>query len=175
MVCLSSVGRTALPELSAEGLRAYQKVKKAEMFCSAAVGYAGTTPEVVWSFRDLLKEKNADAAFKALLQEATVPGQLYGLCGLWFTDQAAFKKEVARYGAMRGKVWTMMGCMIGEDVIAEVVVSPYPTPIRLNGPEDSVEDWWARNPKDPGHSDIAGGSWPSVFKGEKGAKRPVKK
>lgn len=176
LLCLrSSACAAAVPELSAEGVKAYQEVKKAEMFCDAVVGYAGTTPEVVWAFRDLLKEKNADAAFKALLQEATVPGQLYGLCGLWFTDQAAFKKQVARFRAIRGKVRTMMGCIVADDEIANLVVSPYPKPIRLNGPEDTMKAWWARNPNATGYSDIAGGCWPSVLKGEKGEKRPVER
>ena len=176
MVCLLSFrGRAALPAMSAEGLMVYQKVKKAEMFCSSAVGYAGSTPEVVWAFRDLLAEKNADAAFKALMQEATMPGQMYALCGLWFTDQAAFKAQVARYHAMKGKVKTMIGCIVDEEAIADLVVSKYPTPIRLKGPEDTLKAWWARNPNGTGYSDIAGGCWPSELKGAAGEKRPVKR
>ena len=104
-----------------------------------------------------------------------MPGQLYGLCGLWFTDQAEFKKQVARYHAMKGKVNTMTGCCISDDSIADLVVSKYPKPIRLNGPEDTVKDYWARNPKGSGYSDIAGGYWPSELKGEKGEKRPAKR
>jgi hypothetical protein len=176
MLCpLSAVCAAAVPELSAEGVKAYAVVKTAERFYSSAVGYAGSTPDVVWAFRDLLAEKNADAAFKALIREATMPGQLYGLCGLWFTDQAEFKKLVARYHAMKGKVNTMIGCIIDEDEIADLVVSKYPTPIRLNGPEDTMKAWWARNPNAKGYSDIAGGYWPSELKGEKGAKRPAKR
>lgn len=176
VLCLLSLPCAGgMPELSAEGVKAYKEVKKAEMFCNSAVGYAGSTPEVVWAFRDLLLEKNADAAFKALMQEATIPGQMYALCGLWFTDQAAFKEQVARYHAMKGKVKTMIGCIVDEEAIADLVVSKYPTPIRLKGPEDSLKGWWARNPKGSGYSDIAGGYWPSELKGEKGATRPVKR
>lgn len=185
LVLSASLGMLCLPcfpgmaairlQLSAQGVQAYQAVKSADRFYSASVGYAGSTPEVVWAFRDLLVEKNADAAFKALLQDpqATLPGQLSGLCGLWFTDQTEFKKQVARYHAMKGKVGTMIGCIIGEDEIADLVVSKYPTPIRLNGPGDTLEAWWVRNPKG-GYSDIAGGYWPSKLKGKPGAKRPAK-
>lgn len=176
MLCLLSLPCTGgVPELSAEGVKAYQEVKKAEMFCNSAVGFAGSTPEVVWAFRDLLVEKNADVAFKALMQEATMSGQMYALCGLWFTDQAAFKEQVARYHAMKGKVKTMIGCIVDEEAIADLVVSKYPTPIRLNGPEDILKAWWARNPNGSGYSDISGGYWPSELKGEKGARRPVKR
>jgi len=159
----------------ADQVKAYAMVKTAERFLSSAVGYAGSTPNVVWSFRDLLVEKNADAAFKSLIQEATVPGQLYGLCGLWFTDQAEFKKQVARYRDMPGKVKTMIGCIITEDEIAELVVSKYSPAIRLLGPEDTMKAWWARNPNAKGYSDIAGGYWPSELKGEKGEKPPTKR
>ena len=176
MLCLLSLRCAGgVPELSAEGVKAYQEVKKAEMFCNSAVGYAGSTPEVVWAFRDLLAEKNADAAFKALMQEATMPGQMYALCGLWFTDQAAFKKQVVRYHAMKGKVKTMIGCIVDEEAIADLVVSKYSPAIRLLGPEDTMKAWWARNPNAKGYSDIAGGYWPSELKGEKGEKRPAKR
>ena len=174
LVTLSACS-TSRPPLTTQGIKAYDVVKRAERFFNSAVGYAGSTPEVVWAFRDLLAEKNADAAFKSLLQEATLPGQLYGLCGLWFTDQAAFKEQVARYRVMPGKVKTMIGCIIYEDAIAELVVSKYPTPIRLSGPEDTMKAWRARNPKVAGFMDIAGGYWPSELRGEKGAQRPAKR
>jgi len=176
MLCLLSAAcAAAVPELSAQGVKAYAVVKTAERFFGSAVGYAGSTPDVVWSFRDLLAEKNADAAFKSLIREAKIPGQLYGLCGLWFTDQAEFKKQVARYHAMPGKVKTMIGCIIDEDEIADLVVSKYSPAIRLLGPEDTMKAWWARNPNAKGYSDIAGGYWPSELKGEKGEKRPAKR
>ncbi len=167
MLCLLiSTCSAASLDLSAQGIKAYQTVKQADTFCDSVVGFAGTTPEVVGAFRDLLAQKNADAAFKSLLKEATLPGQLYGLCGLWFTDQAAFKVQVARYRAMTGKVKTQMGCIIDLDPIAELVESTSPDAIRLLGPQDTMKAWFARNPKG-GRSDIAGGYWPSVLKGEK--------
>ncbi len=168
MLCLViSLCPASMPELSAKGAKAYAAVKTTERFCGSAVGFAGSTPEVVWAFRELLGERNADAAYKSLIQEATLPGQLYGLCGLWFTDQAEFKKQVARYRAMKGKVKTMIGCIITEDEIAELVESSHPKAIRLRGPEDTMKAWWDRNPNAEGRSDIAGGYWPSELKGEK--------
>lgn len=173
MCLLASSCLAALPDLSSQGIKAYQQVKKAEMFEDAHVGFSGKTPEVVWAFRDLLAEKNADAAFKALLQEATLPGQLYALCGLWFTDPAEFKRQVAHYRAMPGNVKTMSGCDISEDSIAKFVESQHPKAIRLRGPQDTMKAWWARNRNAEGRSDIAGGYWPSELKGEKGEQRPA--
>lgn len=164
---LGSACRSAMPELSGEGTKAYEVVKKAERFTNAAVGYAGETPGAVRAFRELLAEKNADAAFKALIQEATLPGQLYALCGLWYTDPAAFKVQVARYRTKPGKVATMIGCIVDEDDIAELVESKHPRAIRLLGPGDTMKAWWARNPNAEARGDIAGGYWPSELKGEK--------
>ncbi len=172
---LISTCAAARPDLSAQGVKAYDIVRTTDTFSSAHVGFAGTTPAVVWAFRDLLAETNADAAFKSLLQEATLPGQLYALCGLWFTDQAEFKKQVARYRAMPGKVKTMVGCSVGDDALADLVQSTHPKAIRLRGPDDTLKAWWARNPDAETRSDIAGGYWPSELKGEKGEKRPTKR
>lgn len=143
---------------------AYAVVKKADKFYDAAIGFAGTKPEVVTAFQTLLQQQNADAAFKSLLQEATLPGQLYALCGLWFTDQAAFKQQIARYSRVKGKVPTMMGCIVSEDPVAELVKSAHPGTVRLRGPEDSLKAWWQRHPDADTRYDIAGGAWPSNFK-----------
>lgn len=163
LLMLSACMATA-PPLSEQGSKAYQTVKKTDKFYDVAVGYAGTTPEVVHAFQTLLQEKNSDAAFKSLLKEATLPGQLYALCGLWFTDPEMFKQQVPNYSSMKGKVPTMMGCIVDEDPIAELVKSNHPGAVRLKGPGDSLKAWWGRNPNADTRYDIFGGAWPSNFK-----------
>ena len=69
----------ALPKLTTEGQRAYKTLLVADTFSDDAVGEAGEIPDTVRAFRLLLKETEADMAFKRLVSEATLPGQLYGL------------------------------------------------------------------------------------------------
>ncbi|WP_395748349.1 hypothetical protein [Prosthecobacter sp.] len=152
------------PGLTSRGQKAFRVLKEADKFYDSAVGFAGTTPEVVRSFQILLKEEDADAAFKVLLQEATLPGQLYALCGLWFTDQAAFKLGVARYSASTLKVPAMMGCVVADEQVSELVECRQPGTVHLNGPKDSLSEWWKRNKTENVSYDIAGGAWPSNFK-----------
>lgn len=152
------------PPLSESGSKAYATLKNMDKFYDVAVGFAGTTPETVHAFQALLRERNADAAFKSLLKEATLPGQLYALCGLWFTDSEEFKRQVPHYSSLKGKVPTMMGCIVSEDPISELVKSNHPGAVRLKGPDDSLKDWWKRNPNADTRYDIFGGAWPSNFK-----------
>src|SRR5262245_12558776 len=56
--------------------------------------FAGVTPDSVHSFRRLLDVPDASTRFAQLLREATPAGQLYALCGLFFTDAAAFRSAV---------------------------------------------------------------------------------
>lgn len=160
---LSACSTSSLP-LSGQGIKAYRIVKKADKFYDSRVGYGGDTPEVVHAFQDLLNEKRADVAFKALLEKATLPGQLYALCGLWFTDPEEFKRKLPHYSRLKGEVPTMMGCIVDEDPISELVKSNHPGVVRLKGPNDSLKDWWKRNPNANTRYDIAGGAWPSNFK-----------
>lgn len=152
------------PSLSDQGSKAYRMLKKTDKFYDYAVGYGGDTPEVVHAFQALLKESNADAAFKSLLKDATLPGQLYALCGLWFTDPAELKLHVERYRSLKTRVPTMMGCIVAEDSVSELVECKHPGTVHLRGPQDSLKEWWKRNRSDNVRYDIAGGAWPSNFK-----------
>jgi hypothetical protein len=164
MLMLSACS-TPKPPLSGQGNKAYRIVKKTDMFYDSAVGYGGDTPEVVHAFQELLNEKRADAAFKALLEKATLPGQLYALCGLWFTDPEEFKRQVPHYSSLKSKVPVMMGCVVAEDSVSELVKCNRPETVRLRGPHDSLKGWWKRNGNDKSaRYDIAGGAWPSNFK-----------
>jgi len=164
MLMLSACS-TLKPPLSSQGSKAYRTVKEANMFYDSAVGYGGNTPEVVHAFQELLEEKSADAAFKGLLKESTLPGQLYALCGLWFTDPEEFKRQVPNYSNLKGNVQVMMGCVVAEDSISELVECNRPETVRLRGPHDSLRGWWKRNGNDKStRYDIAGGAWPSKFK-----------
>lgn len=76
--------------LSKEGELAYQKLLKTTTFKIHASDYEGNVYEDVQAFRVIMAEESADQAFKQLIKTATLPGQLYALCGLYFTDPNHF-------------------------------------------------------------------------------------
>src|SRR5438067_794645 len=62
----------------------------AERFESAAIGYAGRPSEYAVAWKRVLGSPDASRQFRDLLETArTVPGRLYGLAGLQYTDPAA--------------------------------------------------------------------------------------
>lgn len=150
----------------------YEVIKNAPEFCATAVGVAGSTPAVVYAFRDLIADPAADAAFKSLLTEAKLPGQLYALCGLWFTDPLAFKTEVEKFRSMKGEVRMVDGCEIAPQRVSELVESKAPGVVRLKDNKQTILAW-SRERKSPGPTsyDIVGGAWPSMFRDEGGFKR----
>src|SRR4051812_49734436 len=84
----------ATPPVLEGALRdAYVTIEDETTFCSTMVGAGGAVPKVVSAFRTLVWDPAGDTAFKSLLKEAKPAGQLYALCGLWFTDPVAFKTE----------------------------------------------------------------------------------
>ena len=118
------------PKLSIEGKQAYGVLLKERMFEGGAVGYAGITPPAVIALRTLLIEKNAAAAFRSLLTRATLAGQLYALCGLYFADPMRLLIEVQPYRALKVRVLTMGGCVIGvetaDKIIEQIVDGTWP-------------------------------------------------
>ena len=116
----------------------------------------------------------ADAAFKSLLTEATPVGQLYALCGLWFTDSAAFKTEAERLKQSNAQVDTLSGCVGMKKRMADIIESKVPGAVRLTSNKQSVRDWLDMHKGSAMHYDIIGGAMPSMVWNE-GAFRPPMK
>jgi hypothetical protein len=98
----------------------YRLLRSADMFEGAAVGFGGTTPEVVLAFRKILAHPQGDLYFKRLLDEATLPGRLYGLAGVYFTDQEALAELAPPYLDSNAQVQTFFGCIMGPLSVAEL-------------------------------------------------------
>jgi hypothetical protein len=153
---------------------AYVTIKNETTFCSTMVGAGGAVPKVVSAFRTLLWQPQADSAFKSLLVEAKPAGQLYALCGLWFTDPAAFKIAAGKLSKSREEVETLFGCIGMRRPVAEIVESKDPGAVRLKDNTQTVKQWAASHKGVSMQPDIIGGYWPGMFKDEGGFRMPMK-
>jgi hypothetical protein len=162
----------APPDLAGPARDAYAKLRDASTFSSGRVGAAGLLPEAVYAFRTLKSDPKGDAAFKSLLKEATPAGQLYALCGLWFTDPGAFKTEAERLKRANGEVDTLAGCVGMKSHMADIIESKVPGAVRLTSNKQSVKDWFDTHKGVAMHYDIVGGALPSMVWNEGGFPRP---
>ncbi len=141
---------------------------RAEGFYGSVVGVRGDPSREVIAFRMLFARPEADAAFKDLIRRASLPGQLYGLCGVYFTDPPAFRSEVVRYLAMEDEIEEQRyGCIVEMLPVSQVARSLDLKAVRLDGPEDSIESWRHRQrltEEEEGILDIIGGGFPIDFK-----------
>jgi hypothetical protein len=113
-----------------------------------------------------------DAAFKSLLTEAKPAGQLYALCGLWFTDPIAFKTEAERLKKANGQVDTLFGCVGMKERMADLIESKIAGAVRLKDNKESVKVWFDTHKGIAMHYDIIGGALPSMIWNEGGFPRP---
>jgi hypothetical protein len=153
--------QSAQAELSKAGKSAEETLRRAKMFQDAHVGYAATTPKVVHAFRRLLEEKDAAPAFRRLLKNGTLAGQLYALCGLRVVDRPYFKRVVGRYAKDRRRVKTQHGCMITSSPVSELVKRK--GAVRLADGQ-SLMDWVKKNKAKSFHYDIRGGGYSDMFR-----------
>jgi hypothetical protein len=100
---------------------AYATLLEAGVYATGGIGFAGTLPDEVLAFRELLPLPNASALYARLVDEASLPGQMYGLSGLYLTDRGAFALAAARYRNDPRPVATAMGCSWSETPASEVV------------------------------------------------------
>lgn len=107
--------------LSPAGQDAYGVLREASFFSGACVGIACTTPPTVEAFRILIGEPKADAAFKSLMREAPLEGQLFGLVGVYYTDADRFDLYAASYRRSNREVGFAQGCILGREPVREVV------------------------------------------------------
>lgn len=177
--------QTAELKLSAIGQQAYETLLVAKQFEGDALGYSGSPSKLVEAYNVLLKESSGDTAFKLLLEKATLPGQLYALCGLWFTDNAFFRKAVENYRHSDKWVGTQFGCIIMGSSVAELIETENPAIIDINFPKESLDEYfeidskayteWNNRKKKKktdvppkGHGiDILNGGYPVLFRDRK--------
>ena len=153
-------------QLTSDGERSYQVLLLALEFEDDEIGIAQDSSQLVNAYRVLLKERYADAAFKSLLAKATPAGQLYALCGVYYTDHDFFRTVVERYAARTDYVKTQLGCIGRSMRVADLVKSTAPNVIRFSSPKQSIADWATSNPtfiKEGFVKDIFGGGYPSFF------------
>lgn len=162
--CRETAPQRPSPALSPEGDRALALLLTATRFTDDAVGDGGETPEEVLALRTLWKERDPGPAFAHLVAEASFPGRLFGLCGLWYTDPAGFDRAAAPFRRLDTMIPIQMGCEGGEMPVREIV-DRGATAVRLESREQSNKAWFAKQPKDrSAHYDIVGGGYPCLFK-----------
>ena len=153
--------------LTSEGESSYQVLLLAPEFENDELGYARDSSKLVNAYRVLLKERYADVAFKSLLLKATLAGQLYGLCGVYYTDHFFFGIVVEKYAELNDGVKTQFGTGPSRSMrVADLVKSTAPNVMRLSSPRQSLADWATSNPsliRNGYVRDIVGGGFPSQF------------
>jgi hypothetical protein len=88
---------------------------------TTAIGPGGAFSAHVRAFRTILESGQADRAFKRLLREAPTAGQLYALCGLYWTDREFFDEAVTRFLADSREIWVQSGCIVFQRPVSDVV------------------------------------------------------
>jgi hypothetical protein len=163
----SPIDRTGLPPLSDAGTLALKVLLRAHRFTSDAVGDGGGCPLEVECLRVLFQQRAAKEAFRHLFENGTTAGRLFGLCGLWYADPAAFEKDCAAFLEEHGEetVATQMGCILEEVPVGPLVRNPEPKgAVRLKDRTQTVKQWCAEAKVDGADYDIAGGGWPCVLR-----------
>jgi hypothetical protein len=154
-------------QLNNEGKKAYDTLVVAKRFEGGAIGIDGHDSMLVKAYRELLKQPQADVAFKSLLKEATLPGQLYALCGVYYTDHSFFLTVIEEYKNRGDHVEVMFGCLGGGMPVSEIVESKAPNVVRLSSPKQWISKWLRKIlgvTREGYLLDIVGGGYPSAFK-----------
>ena len=98
----------------------YEILLSADKFYGAHIGFGGTTPPTVYAYRDLLDHPNADDAFKELIEEGTMPGRLYGLAGVYFTDPSSLPDLSGRFLESSESVPAFFGCILSDTQVKDL-------------------------------------------------------
>jgi len=138
-----------------------------ETFADTMVGIAGIPSHQACAFRVVLDQPDADSLFKRILADAHLAGQLYALCGLYFTDPTAFLHAVEPFRTRTDAVETYQGCISSPEGVSSLVELNLPTVVRLRDRAESTSEWLARNSDlvtDGYRLDMLGGGWPARLK-----------
>lgn len=149
-------------KLSSKGKIAYEKLLTTNEFDEPLISEGEDLSENIESFNLLLDEKLADEAYKSLLNEANMVGQLYALCAIYYTDHEFFKKAVEKYKESEIYVERKVGEMKFMGKVSKIVESSKPN-VALIPPNETLQDWWNKN-TEKYQVDIIRGGFPASFR-----------
>jgi len=98
----------------------YKTLSAASAFSSRAVGAGGVTPETVKALWKLMRLPNAKQVFKSLKGNASLPGQIYGYCGLVLLGETA-SEEKKDLSSIEEVINTQEGCTGGGETVSAVM------------------------------------------------------
>ena len=110
-----------LPSTTDPVTLAAQILRHTDRFASVGVGPAGMTSTQALAWRVVFQSRVADSVVRSLLRDATRPGQLYALAGLFVTNQPTYFLEAARQRAQGGEVSTQFGCIVSHQPVATIL------------------------------------------------------
>jgi hypothetical protein len=91
--------------------RVLQFLMETGHFVATGVGIGGDPPAQAGAFGIiLLDQPEAAEAFGAVVDRGDVAGQLYGLCGLYLKDGAAFDRRIGAFRTREGVIQEWSGC-----------------------------------------------------------------
>lgn len=155
-----------IEKLSPQGKKAHQTLLKAEIFEEGLIGFAAQLSRNVENFNILFAEKEADAAFKSLQQNADLAGQLYALSGIFYTDNKHFQEVIKDYEKNDSEISTMSGCIISTEKVSKIIKSNSPN-VAIISPDETMKDWWEKNKGVSYEIDIMNGGFPATFRNYK--------
>lgn len=149
-------------KLSPNGQKAYQNLLETLFFIEPVYHNDEELPAEIKSFNILLDEKHADEAFKSLLKDGAIAGQLYALCGVYYTDNEFFKESVEKY-----KDSETMVVRVNKDLKfwfkIDSIIELTDGNIAIIPPNETIQDWW-KKVKGGYVIDIVHGGFPATFR-----------
>ena len=82
-----------------------------------------------------------------LLEKATIEGQLYGLCGLYFLDAEEFKKGVEKLSKSDKGIRHLRGDIMMMLKVKDIVKADSPSRVKLKSKEQTLDNWFKENEK----------------------------
>lgn len=147
--------------------RSINVLTNTNVFAGTAVGEGAEPSEEALAFARIFNQEDADALFKQLLKQGTLAGQLYALCGLYFSDQPVFQSAVTSLKDSKYEVDLYWGCLRWSRPASELAQSSSPAAVRLSDADDNTAAWFDRNKditSDGIDLDLLGGGYPDLFR-----------
>jgi len=121
LICFLSLlaGSAAAANLTRDGEQAFDALKGASLFRFGNGRAPGMSPSER-SVQVLLIETNSLALFQNLIEEASIPGQLYALTVQRQFDNENFQKNIKAFQASTNTVEIMEGCLLRSACVGEI-------------------------------------------------------
>jgi hypothetical protein len=147
-----------------ETKKSFTLLKNVNYFCIDGSQNDDKRTDALHAYKVLFNSKNGEKHFLQLLEEASIEGRLYALCGLYYKNHEYYKKTLGNFVNKKIIYNRLAGGRQEADTIANIIKIKSEDVVQLSSTSQTLTEWRGQSNDSSYVLDFAGGGIPAALR-----------